>query len=711
MPHTHLHRLPRLLALVPVCVAWNVHAQTATPALPEVLIQSGRLEQKQFDAPASVSSIDRSTIESSGPQVNVSDVLARVPGVVALNRNNYAQDLQISIRGFGARAAFGLRGIRLITDGIPASTPDGQGQASTISLTSTDRIEVLTGPLAQIYGNAAGGVIQTFTREAGPQPEFGMQLYTGSFGLQRTDWQLSGRTGQVGIVADYSTFDIDGYRTNSEAKRQQLNSVITVDASPDTRWKLILNLFRMPLARDPLGLRKSQLNDPAQGGYGAVIDGTRKIVSQDQIGWVMDHRIDRNLQWSARLYTGTRDNLQYQASANAANPTNPNGRWTGLERRFSGLGLQLKGRATAGTVPMDWTVGLDIDRSAEQRKAGTTLNGEINTPNVTRNELNRSQNRDVFAQANWYLSDKWTLTTGVRRSAVTLSSTDHFLTDGNDGSGRVRYSATNPVLGITHHVSDTLNVYANAGRGFETPTLAEAAFVSSGGAAVGQFNPKLQASRSRHLELGSKWTPSPATRLTAALFRIDTDNEIVPNVSTSGSTAFINATQTRRDGLELGWQQLWSPHWRSEVQASALRAVYSRAFSSAAAGSIAAGNRMPSIPARQLFAALKWNQHSASANPSKPPPGFEAELQWQARSRIYANDLNTLYAPGYGLLNARLRHRVQDKAYTLDTYVGIDNLADHRYIGSVIANQSSFQSFEPGLPRNWVVGVSAKIPF
>ncbi|NBY67692.1 MAG: Plug domain-containing protein, partial [Betaproteobacteria bacterium] len=148
-------------------------------------VQSGRLTQRQFDAPTSIYTIDAETIRSSGPQVNLSDVLAKAPGVVAFNRNNYAQDVQISVRGFGARSAFGLRGFRLITDGIPATTPDGQGQASTVSLTSAEKIEVLTGPLAQLYGNSAGGVIQVFTREADLTPTAQAQVFMGSYGLER----------------------------------------------------------------------------------------------------------------------------------------------------------------------------------------------------------------------------------------------------------------------------------------------------------------------------------------------------------------------------------------------------------------------------------------------------------------------------------------------------------------------------------------------
>lgn len=253
----------------------TAHAQSTD----EVTVQSGRLAQKQFDAPASVRVIDGESIRNAGAQVNLSEALAQVPGVVALNRNNYAQDLQISIRGFGSRSAFGLRGIRLITDGIPATTPDGQGQASTVSLTSAERIEVLTGPLAQLYGNSAGGVIQTFTREAGEQPQLDVSTTMGSYGLRRHDLQFSGRTGNVGIVADYSTFDIDGYRKNSAAQRKQFNGVLTTQLQEDTKLKLVANVFDMPMAQDPLGLKMSELQpDPRRAGNNAELDRTRKSV-------------------------------------------------------------------------------------------------------------------------------------------------------------------------------------------------------------------------------------------------------------------------------------------------------------------------------------------------------------------------------------------------------------------------------------------------
>ena len=164
-------------------------AQSSDLNLKEVTVSAGRIEQKQFDAPAGVSSVSGDAIRASGPQVNLSDALSSMPGVVALNRNNYAQDVQISIRGFGSRAAFGMQGVRLIADGIPATIPDGQGQTSTVSLTSADRIEVLRGPLAQLYGNSSGGVIQTFTREAGAQPSADTQPVGAAKTARSASWR------------------------------------------------------------------------------------------------------------------------------------------------------------------------------------------------------------------------------------------------------------------------------------------------------------------------------------------------------------------------------------------------------------------------------------------------------------------------------------------------------------------------------------------
>lgn len=680
-----------------------IYAQTTT-SISEVVVQSGRLEQKQFDAPASIFTVDADTIRNSGAQVNISDVLNRAPGVVALNRNNYAQDLQISIRGFGSRAAFGLRGIRLLTDGIPASMPDGQGQASTVSMTSTDRMEVLTGPLAQLYGNASGGVIQTFTREAGDTPEAQVSLYTGSFGMQRTDWQFSQRSGDVGLVADYSAFEIDGYRTNSGAQRKQLNSVITVDAKPDTRFKFIINIFDMPYANDALGLTSAQMAaDPAQAGTNAVARRTRKTVQQDQVGAVAEHRVSSDLQLQARIYSGTRTNLQYQST----------NLWTGLDRRYEGLGLQATGKANVfDGQRMNWVIGTEFDHAQEQRQGGAAANGEKSGA-LTRNELNEASNQDYFAQANWSLGERYTLTTGARQSNVTLKSRDD-MTSGVDGSGSVNYKATSPVLGLTWHAHNNLNVYINQGKGFETPTMAEAAYSrDANNNFVEKFNPSLLASRSKHLEVGSKWLPSPSTRFDAAWFQIDTSNEIVAALSSNGKTAYANAAQTKREGIELALRHQHTSNWRTQASATFMNATYE---GGSASYSPPNGNSLPAIPKRQIFASLQWSEKGFAPAGQKPALGLEAGLDLINRSRMWANDANSsttadyALASGYSQLNARIRQRYQVGTARLDAFVGVDNLTNKDTVSSVIVNQSSKQYFEPGLPRSWVVGIQSQIP-
>lgn len=678
----------------------------------EVTVQSGRLAQKQWDAPSSVRVIDGEAIRNAGAQVNLSEALAQAPGVVALNRNNYAQDVQISIRGFGSRSAFGLRGIRLITDGIPATTPDGQGQASTVSLTSAERIEVLTGPLAQLYGNSAGGVIQTWTREAGEQPQLDVSATFGSYGLRRHDVQFSGRTGNVGIVADYSTFEIDGYRKNSAAERKQFNGVLITQLQDDTKLKLVANMFDMPLAQDPLGLKLSELQpDPRRAGNNAELDRTRKSVQQNQLGAVLDHRFSDSLQMQWRLYTGTRTNLQYQARTAVAGAA-----WVGLERDFHGLGAQLKGKAQdLARGPVDWVLGFDLDQSAERRQGGDAVNGE-KSGDLKRNELNKASNNDAYGQVNWHWTDAqghtpYTFTAGVRHSQIQLENRDDLpLVDGN-GTGSVRYSATSPVLGATWHALDTLNVYANWGKGFETPTLAEAAYTVESNAIKGIFNTNLLASRSQHSEVGLKWTLAPTTRLDASVFRIATENEIVTLKSAGGKTAYKNATRTVREGSELSLQHAWSAQWRSQLSMAWLRAVYDADFTSGATP-VPSGKRMPGIPDQQLFASMQWADQGFASKANPRPLGWSASADWVARSAFWANDLNDADArvAGGGQLNLRVRHRSVWGPVRAELWAGVDNVTDNAMVGSVIVNQAAKQYFEPGLPSNWMTGIKLSVP-
>jgi iron complex outermembrane receptor protein len=674
-----------------------VHAQT----LDEIVVSASRSAQHSFDAPAAIQSIDRATIENAGPQVNLSESLNRVPGLTILNRQNYAQDLQVSIRGFGARSAFGIRGIRLLVDGIPATTPDGQGQGSSISLPSTDRIEVLRGPLAQMYGNSAGGVIQAFTRDAPKQPEVGAQYYTGSYGMRRSDWQYAGRVGDYGLVADYSTFDTDGYRDNSKTERKQFNGKLSFDPNEKTHVNVVFNQFDMPLAQDPLGLTAAQLAaNPAQAGTNAVSARVRKITSQNQLGSSLTHALDANSSLTTRAYYGTRDNLQFQS----------NQFWVGLDRTYYGIGLQYNQQTQMAGKPVSWVAGYEFDHSKERRQGGAAPGGEKTPGSLNRNEDNQAENSDLFVQATALMTDKVSMVAGLRYSTVRFTSEDHYLLDGSDGSGNAVYRATSPVLGLTYHASDKLNLYANYGKGFETPTLAEVAYRDSGGALpLAAFNPNLNSASSQHYELGAKWVPSPNSRLDFTLFQINSVNEIVVSTSSNGRSAYKNAPGTTRTGWELAGSTLLGTHVSASLSASGIDAQFSQAYTSST-GNVAAGNKLPGIPQQFLFSELLWSS-LALDNAKKPSRlGSQVGLELVNAGKLYANDTNQDSAEGYTTLNLKASHGWGVGSGSLTAYGRIDNLTDQQYVGSVIVNQASKQFYEPAPGRNWTLGLRLVLP-
>ncbi len=686
-------------------------APACAQTLDEVVVSASRAQARSFDAPAAIQSVDRSTIQNGGPQVNLSESLVRVPGLTILDRSNYAQDLQLSIRGFGARAAFGIRGIRLLIDGIPATTPDGQGQGSSISLTSMDRIEVLRGPLAQLYGNASGGVIQAFTKPASKVPLVDYQYYVGDYGLHRADYQFSDTVGDYGIVADYGTFTIDGYRDNSRTERKQFNGKLDFNTNDQTHVNLVFNQFDMPLAQDALGLTYAQWTaNPQQQGRNSTATktaaefGVRKTILQNQLGGSAVYTIDKDRAITSRAYYGTRDNLQFQVGTTGINA---NGAWTGLNRSYYGLGLQYNERSKLAETPMDWVAGYEFDRSRELRQAGTASQGQKVLTN--RNEENQAENSDLFAQATAHVSEQVALVGGLRASNVRFASTDYY-TNGA-GSGDVSYSATSPVVGLTYFATDHLNLYANYGQGFETPTLAELAYQNVGGSPVGAFNPRLNASTSRHFEVGTKWVPTRSARLDFALFQINSTDEIVVDVTSGGKTSYKSAPGTSRTGFELGASMLLTPHVSASLAASMIDAKYSQGFSSATvsgANYIDAGNKIPGIPQTSLFSELAWTSAATAPGAKSASSGSRLAIEMVQSGRIYANDTNTASVDGHTVFNLSASQRwAVDKA-ALTLYARLNNASDERYVGSVIVNSSQY--IESGLPRNWMLGVSISAP-
>jgi iron complex outermembrane receptor protein len=704
-------RILTVAALVATAFSSPVMAQSVVE---EVVVSANRQEQQAFDAPAAINSVGAETLSVAGPQVNVSEALSRIPGISASNRNNYAQDPQISIRGFGARAAFGVRGIKLVTDGIPASIPDGQGQASTFALTSTDRIEVLRGPLAVLYGNSSGGVIQAFTRKASETPELSLMGYTGSYGLRRSDVQFSTTSGKAGLLGDYSQFKTDGYRDNSRAKRTQFNGKYDLTRSAKTRVSFILNIWDQPYAFDPAGLTAEQLaSDRIQAGTNTVARRVRKITSQEQIGSTLRHEDSAGRNWEGRIYGGQRENLQYQ---NGIAATGPVGSWVGLDRDYYGLGLLVSQTREIAGIPALMTVGLESDYSKEHRQGGTTSAGE-KTGAVDRDEDNIAHSSNAFVVGNFLVSERYSITAGARIGEMRFESQDFVPATTNAGSGKIRYSQFSPVLGITRHISPSTNLFLNYGRGFETPTLAEIAYVKNVGTNLNDkaFRSDIKAAKNEQVELGFKRRLGNAQSFSGTFFWAETTDEIVTDLNRGGRASFKNAPKTRRLGSEFSWQASLSKHWRSVVALTFIDAEYTQAFESqrfqfpsVETDRIDPGNKIPAVPRHSFFAELEWAQ---VRNSRAIAQGWSAGIELQSVGRRYANDMNTLRADPFETVALRAGYSKSMGIADLQFFARIDNALDEKYDGSVIVNAANDRVFEPSPERNWMLGLKAVTRF
>jgi iron complex outermembrane recepter protein len=677
-------------------------AQAPAPVLlPEVAVSATRVEQESFDLPVSIDSVGRRAIREGNPGVNLSEALGRVPGVVVQNRHNYAQDLQISSRGFGARASFGVRGLRLIADGIPATMPDGQGQAASFNLSSAQRIEVLRGPFSSLYGNAAGGVIQIFTADGPREPTLSGNVFAGSYDTTKFGLQLGGERDAFNYVIDASRFDTRGYREHSAARRDHLNAKLSFDVGTRGVFTLVLNALDQPETQDPLGLTALQVaQNRRQPGANALAFNTRKSVAQNQAGLTYDVELSSLDRIQARVYLGDRRVTQFLAIPLAAqNAPTSSGGVVDLDRGYGGAGLRLTRETAVGGAPLTVSAGIDHDRMAERRR------GFINSFGVA-GELKRDEddivrNTDFYLQAEWRLAPRWNLLAGVRHSRVKFESRDYFVTASNpDDSGRAGFARTTPAAGVTFRLTPAMNLYANAGKGFETPTFTELAYRPGGATGL---NPELRPASSLHRELGLKALAGAAGRLNLALFRIDVKDEIIVNSSSGGRTDFRNAARTRREGIELSWESRFARGIETALAYTLLDARFTQPFASGAPAFIVpAGNRLPGVPPYSFFGEIVW-RHQAS--------GFHIGVGVRRNGKIHVNDANSEFAPAYTVWNLRAGFDQRGKHWRLSEFVRVDNALDRRYIGSVIVAEANGRHYEPAPGRNVLLGVNAEISF
>lgn len=693
------------------CLAGAQQAAPETVTLNPVVVTGAPTATESFDLPYSVDSVDMRANQAGNLGVNASEALAGVPGLVIQNRQNYAQDLQISVRGFGARAAFGVRGVKLIADGIPATNPDGQGQAATFNLDTAERIEVMRGPFATVYGNHAGGVIQLFSRKGEGEPRVRASALGGSWGTTKFGVGAEGEKDGIGFVLDASRFDTDGYRDHSKTRRDQGFAKLTLNPDEDSTLTLVANGLRQPETQDPLGVTwetyerdpQSLTIDPfdtetPKRSYAARYN-TRKSIHHVQGGATYERRLGEDrLQLSA--YAGRRAVTQYQSFSKGfqSSPRHAGG-VVDFDRDFHGMGLRWISQRTLGSGELTLTAGIDYDHSEDDRRGyenfvGSTLGVK---GALRRDELDTITSIDPYVQALWK-SGPWQWSLGARHSRVSFKVEDRYIRANNpDDSGSVRFSKTTPALGVSYALSPATNLYASVGAGYETPTLNELSYATP----TTGFNFGLRPSTSRQAEIGIKTFVSDNARINAALFRIETDDEIVVSASEEGRTSYQNAGRTLRQGIELAAHAELTRTLTARASLTWMQAEYDEAFTSRGT-TVAAGNRIPGVPRIAAFAELAW----------QATPGVTFAGEVLHRGEVEVSDLNNdRAAPAYTLFNLRLSAEQHQGPWTFGQLLRLDNVLDRKYVGSVIVGDSNKRYYEPGPERSVYAGVSASYRF
>jgi iron complex outermembrane receptor protein len=687
-------------AFVPMSVP-SVFAADAAAQPSTIVVTATRIEQSGFDIPVSIDSVSKEQLQDGRLQMNLAESMGRVPGLVVNNRNYLAGDTQISSRGFGARAGFGVRGLRLYSDGIPATMPDGQGQVSHFDLGSAAKVEVLRGPFSVLYGSSSGGVISVFTEDGAPGTQIEPSVVAGSYGSERLGVKVAGDNGTLNYVANATSYSTDGYRDHSAGKRELVNGKLRWHPDAVSSLTLVINAADMPDLQDPMGLtRQAYEANPRQAVSSAYSYNTRKSSDQQQLGAAYERKIGTDDTVNSTVYLGHRNNITFQSIPKLTQQSNSGhaGGVAALARDYWGVDLRWTHKGRLAAAPFTITAGVTYDDMDEARKGYENFIGSVLGVQgaLRRDEDNHLYNFDQYLQAQWEPGEAWLLMAGLRRSSVTLSSKDKYIVGTNlDDSGTAKFSDVTPVLGATWRANDALNLYATVGNGFETPTMGELAYRTTGAG----MNLGLQAAKSKNVELGIKTVLARNILLNVAWFEVRTESEIVVDTSLNGRTTYRNGGNTERKGLEAALSATWDNGFALALAYTDLTARYSDTL---AGTSIRAGNYIPGIPRSTAYAEASWKHQ---------PSGFSTALEVRSVSKIWVNDANNDAAAAKDIINLRFGLEQVSAGWKFKEFLRVDNIGDRKAIGSVIVNDGNNRYFEPEPGRNWLIGVNVAKSF
>ncbi|MCP3983082.1 MAG: TonB-dependent receptor [bacterium] len=673
-------------AEVPVADLDSGSGETPVSSIDSLPVQSRRIPEDWIQAPAAISVVDRTDIQLGRQQLGLDESLSRVPGLFMQNRTNFAQDLRISSRGFGARSSFGIRGIKVFVDGIPATLADGQAGVDAIDLGSTGRIEVLRGPASSLYGSAAGGVIHLHTEEPPDRPFVEGRTSFGAQGFARQQLKTGGRGGPVDYLLSLSRTHVDGYRNQSGFRASNLNGRLRWQVDQSSQLEVVLNAVDSPKADDPGGLTRAEVHaDRRQARARNLLFDTGEEVSQQKLGLLYRKALGDAHEVVARSYLVRRDfeNRLPFTSGGAVD----------LERLFFGGGLSYRGEGTLFDRRHQVIIGLDVDAQRDRRKRFDNLHG-------ARGPLVFDQHEDVtgwglYGQGQIDLGHDLELTLGARFDRVEFDIDDDFLVDGDD-SGKIHFDEFSPALALLWHPMAAFNVYGRISTSFETPTTTELANPEG----TGGFNSSLDPQIATGYELGVKGLLPGRLRYELLYYHIDVEDELVPfEVASMPERRFFrNAGESTRRGVEAALEvepypglTLSLAYAHSDLRFDRYRTPSGR-FD---------GNRIPGAPRNQLHAEIAYRH------------GSGLFVTWDALylGHVYLNDANSAKDGSSLVSNFRVAWPFDVGSWQITPFFGIHNLFDRAYQSNVRINAFGSRYYEPAPDRNLYGGVSLRWEF
>ena len=655
--------------------------ETETDAIERIVVSATRTEQPWLNSPATIDRVDTDE-QLPGLRVDMAEILEGIPGVQVDTRYNFAQDTRVILRGFGARAAFGVRGVVMRLDGVPLSMPDGQAQTSSIFVDEPAYVEVLRGPVAAVYGNAAGGIIN-LQSETPTQSAVSAGHAIGANGRERStlDGHYVGERGSVS--GHYARFRTDGDRPQAAAERDQyalrtryvFNNGIELIARLDDN--------DAPLLQDPGSLTPEQWQEDSEQTFpGAGVFDTRKSIRHRQQSLTLRQQASE-FDWQIAAWNGQREVIQYLPFPGSE--ITSSGAVIDLTRDFHGVHGQVNWRPEAFAGRWQLSLGTDIERQKDTRQGFVNEQGVKG--DLRRDETGRVDKDDLYALSTFMLSDNLSWLAGLRVSELGFTVDDSYIIPDviPDDSGRNSYRETSWTQGLNYQLNENWAVFAAVGEGFETPTLTELAYQNEGTG----LNPDLGPATITQYEAGLKWM-SPQGQAQLSAFRVDSDDEIVVDQSTDGRTTYRNAGQTERQGVELSTAYSLLPVLNVRAAATLMNARYRDADA-------LDGQRIPGIAHTNAYMQLNYLPWEDAR--------LRASLTSQYRSRVAANDSNEVFAPSFVLWTAGLNSQQNLAEWTFEQWLRVDNLLDEKYVGSVVVNQGSGRAFEPAPGRQLSAGL------